>query len=158
MLASTKAAASIFLEFWLVKWTQRVSPRILITGSYVCFAAVSAAYAQSDSAAVLLAIQLVLILGESVGLNHLLTLVARIAPPSMRGRYFAITGLHWDISRAAGPYLGSLVRRRMAVRRFGRAAAHRGPGPVPVPAANGKSLPVTSGRLKHVNGARYDSR
>ncbi|REK61687.1 MAG: MFS transporter [Brevibacillus sp.] len=109
MLASTKAAASIFLEFWLVKWTQRVSPRILITGSYVCFAAVSAAYAQSDSAAVLLAIQLVLILGESVGLNHLLTLVARIAPPSMRGRYFAITGLHWDISRAAGPYLGSLV-------------------------------------------------
>lgn len=109
MLAATKAAASILLEFWLVKWTQHVSPRILIAGSYVCFAVVSVAYAHSDSAAVLLAMQLVFILGESVGLNHLLTLVARIAPPSMRGRYFAITGLHWDISRAVGPYLGSLV-------------------------------------------------
>jgi MFS family permease len=109
MLAATKAAASILFEFWLVKRTQHLSSRYLIAGSYVCFAAVSFAYAHSGSAAVLLAMQLVFILGESVGLNQMLTLVSRIAPPSMRGRYFAITGLHWDISRMLGPYLGSLV-------------------------------------------------
>lgn len=47
--------------------------------------------------------------GESLLLNHIQTFVSRIAPHQMFSRYFAFYGLHWDISRAIGPYLGVLV-------------------------------------------------
>lgn len=57
----------------------------------------------------LIALQLLLVAGESIGLTHLLSYVSRISPVSMRGRFFAITGTHWDISRMAGPYFGSLI-------------------------------------------------
>lgn len=108
-LASVKGILLIALEFWLVKWTQHLPTRLLVSGSYLCFAAVAIGYALFDTLPALLALQLVWVVGESIGLTQLLTFVSRIAPPSMRGRYYAITGTHWDISRTCGPLLGSYV-------------------------------------------------
>ncbi len=42
-------------------------------------------------------------------LNHMQTFVSRLAPDHMRGRYFAFFGLHWDISRTIGPFLGGMM-------------------------------------------------
>lgn len=108
-LVSIKGVLLICLEFWLVKITQHLPTRLLIGGSYLCFLLVALGYGFTDSLPVLIALQLVWVLGESVGLTQLLTFVSKMAPPAMRGRYFAITGTHWDISRTCGPYLGSLV-------------------------------------------------
>lgn len=109
LLMSVKGGLLIALEFLLVKWTQHLSARRLITGSYLCFFLVAIGYAFVDNVPALIALQIFLVLGESIGLTQLLTMVSRIAPSSMRGRYFAITGTHWDISRTCGPYVGSLV-------------------------------------------------
>ncbi|MED4586770.1 MFS transporter [Brevibacillus choshinensis] len=108
-LVSVKGIMLILLEFWLVKWTQKLPTRLLISGSYFCFLIVALGYAFLDSLPALIALQLIWVIGESIGITQLLTFVTRVAPPSMRGRYFAITGTHWDISRTCGPYLGSLV-------------------------------------------------
>ncbi len=108
-LVSIKGIMLIILEFWLVKWTQKLPARLLISGSYGCFLIVALGFAFLDSLPALIALQLVWVIGESIGITQLLTFVTRIAPPAMRGRYFAITGTHWDISRTCGPYLGSLV-------------------------------------------------
>ncbi|QRG66037.1 MDR family MFS transporter [Brevibacillus choshinensis] len=108
-LVSIKGIMLIILEFWLVKWTQKLPARLLISGSYGCFLIVALGFAFLDSLPALIALQLVWVIGESIGITQLLTFVTRIAPPAMRGRYFAITGTHWDISRTCGPYLGSLL-------------------------------------------------
>jgi MFS family permease len=109
LLAAVKGSFLLLFEFWLVKWTQHLPERLLISGSYLCLFAVALGYAFLDSVPALIALQLIFVIGESVGLTHLLSFVSRIAPASMRGRYFAITGTHWDISRTSGPYLGSLI-------------------------------------------------
>ncbi|WP_035987061.1 MDR family MFS transporter [Brevibacillus agri] len=109
LLIAVKGVLLILFEFLLVKWTQHLPARLLITGAYGCFMLVSLGYAYIDYLPLLLAMQVLLVIGESVGLTQLLAFVTRISPPSMRGRYFAITGTHWDISRTFGPYLGSLV-------------------------------------------------
>ncbi|MFP3391836.1 MDR family MFS transporter [Brevibacillus sp. SIMBA_040] len=109
LLISVKGILLLCFEFLLVKWTQHLNPRLLIAGSYLCFFVVALGYAFLDSAPALIALQLLLVIGESIGITQLLAFVTRISPVSMRGRYFAITGTHWDISRSLGPYLGSLV-------------------------------------------------
>lgn len=108
-LALTKSISAIVLEFWLVKATQRFSPRRLVVFSYICFAAVSWTYGNADSIILLLCMQLVFVMGESIGLNHMLTMISKMAPAAMRGRYFAVYGLHWDISRTLGPLAGSFL-------------------------------------------------
>ena len=109
LLISVKGILLLCFEFLLVKWTQHLNPRLLIAGSYLCFFVVALGYAFLDSAPALIALQVLLVIGESIGITQLLAFVTRISPVSMRGRYFAITGTHWDISRSLGPYLGSLV-------------------------------------------------
>ncbi|WP_312116634.1 MDR family MFS transporter [Brevibacillus reuszeri] len=109
LLISVKGILLLCFEFLLVKWTQHLNPRLLIAGSYLCFFVVALGYGFLDSAPALIALQVLLVIGESIGITQLLAFVTRISPVSMRGRYFAITGTHWDISRSLGPYLGSLV-------------------------------------------------
>lgn len=108
-MAAAKGVLAISLQFWLVKRTQHLPANRLVVFSYLSFAAVSAGYAVSDSVPLLLALQLILVIGESIGLTQLLTIVSLQAPAAMRGRYFSIFGTHWDISRTVGPFLGSLV-------------------------------------------------
>ncbi|RAT95778.1 MFS transporter [Brevibacillus sp. Leaf182] len=109
LLIAVKGVMLLLFEYLLVKWTQHLSARLLISGSYICFLIVSLGYAFIDNVPVLLALQVLLVIGESIGLTQLMAFVTRISPVTMRGRYFAITGTHWDISRMCGPYLGSLV-------------------------------------------------
>lgn len=109
LLIAVKGGMLLLFEYLLVKWTQHLSARLLISGSYICFLIVSLGYAFIDNVPVLLALQVLLVIGESIGLTQLMAFVTRISPVTMRGRYFAITGTHWDISRMCGPYLGSLV-------------------------------------------------
>jgi MFS family permease len=108
-IAATKGVLAILLEFWLVRRTQHLPADRLVVFGYLCFAAVSMGYAFFDSVLLLLALQLIFVLGESIGLTQLLTLVSLQAPAAMRGRYFSLFGMHWDISRTLGPSLGSLV-------------------------------------------------
>ncbi|TKI54500.1 MFS transporter [Brevibacillus antibioticus] len=109
LLIAVKGGLLLLFEYLLVKWTQHLPARLLISGSYICFLIVSLGYAFIDNVPVLLALQVLLVIGESIGLTHLMAFVTRISPVTMRGRYFAITGTHWDISRMCGPYVGSLV-------------------------------------------------
>ncbi|WP_429844063.1 MDR family MFS transporter [Brevibacillus sp. FIR094] len=109
LLIAVKGGLLLLFEYLLVKWTQHLPARLLISGSYICFLIVSLGYAFIDNVPVLLALQVLLVIGESIGLTQLMAFVTRISPVTMRGRYFAITGTHWDISRMCGPYVGSLV-------------------------------------------------
>ncbi|MFP3393893.1 MFS transporter, partial [Brevibacillus sp. SIMBA_076] len=89
---SVKGILLLCFEFLRVKWTQHLNPRVLIAGSYLCLFVVALGYAFLDSAPAFIDLQLLLVIGESIGITQLLAFVTSISPVSMRGRYFAITG------------------------------------------------------------------
>ncbi|MCA0983199.1 MFS transporter [Halobacillus yeomjeoni] len=53
--------------------------------------------------------QLMFCLGAIFTLNAMQTQVSILAPDQLKGKYFALFGLHWDISRSTGPFLGGLL-------------------------------------------------
>lgn len=108
-IASTKAIMTILLEIGLVKWTEHFSMKIIVLISYICYTIAAIGYGYSTSLEALIVTQLILTIGESVGLSHFLRFVSQLAPDNMRGRYFSMYGIHWDISRSIGPFLGGTV-------------------------------------------------
>lgn len=109
LLSTVKGVLVVALELWLVKRTEQLPPRISIVAAYLAYAAAACLYGVADNLPTLLLSQLLIVIGESVGLIQLLKLVSLIAPADKRGQYFSLYGIHWDISRTAGPYLGSLI-------------------------------------------------
>ncbi|MGE5702490.1 MAG: MFS transporter, partial [Clostridia bacterium] len=108
-LTTAKAIMAVTLELWLVKKTERLSLATIIMIATAGFMLASLGYGFATSFAVLLLAQLAVIVGESIGLTHMLNHVARIAPADKRGLYFSLYGIHWDISRTVGPVMGGWV-------------------------------------------------
>lgn len=103
------ALLGIVLQIPLVKWTEKLKMNTVVIISYGCFALSAIGFAFASSPAWLLLTTIVFTAGESVLFNHVQAFVSKIAPSHMRGRYFAFYGLHWDISRTIGPFLGGVV-------------------------------------------------
>ncbi|TWK00648.1 MDR family MFS transporter [Bacillus licheniformis] len=112
-----RALLSITMQIPLVKWTEGLNIQTVVSISYVCYAVAAIGFAFSSSIFWLLSTAVLFTAAESMLLNHMQTFVSRLAPDHMRGRYFAFFGLHWDISRTIGPFLG-----RMMFIKFGGAA------------------------------------
>ncbi|MBG9797682.1 MFS transporter [Brevibacillus laterosporus] len=108
-LSTIKAILSVVLQLPLVKLTERFSFQRVMLLSCSCFMVTAVAYGFSKSMIVLILVQLTWTIGETIGLTRLHTYISEIAPPEERGRYFSLHGIHWDISRTFGPFLGGVV-------------------------------------------------
>jgi MFS family permease len=85
---------------------------ILATGSFAlvpaCLLVLAAGYLELGVAeAALLAAVVVVGIGECFHTTALMPLVADLAPPAVRGRYMAATGLSWWLGLALAPTLGT---------------------------------------------------
>ena len=98
----------VILQIFLVKWSERFS-----MSKSLSFPILSIRYAigygYSTTIWSLFFTLLFLVIGQSIALNHLLRFVSQIAPSHRRGLYFSIYGIHWDISRTCGPFVGALL-------------------------------------------------
>lgn len=103
----------IFLQVFLVKWSERFSMAKIIIISYACYTVAALGYGLSATIASLFFTLLFLVIGGSIALNHLLRFVSEIAPSDKRGLYFSIYGLHWDISRTCGPVIGAVLLSKL---------------------------------------------
>ncbi|PDY47005.1 MFS transporter [Bacillus pseudomycoides] len=108
-ISTCKAIMEIILQVGLVKWSERFSMPKIIVISYVCYTLAAIGYGYSTTLWSLFFTLLFLTIGESIALNHLLRFVSGIAPSHMRGLYFSIYGIHWDISRTCGPVIGAMI-------------------------------------------------
>ncbi|MGO0062728.1 MDR family MFS transporter [Brevibacillus fluminis] len=108
-LATAKAVLAISLELWLVKKTERLPLGRIVIIAASCYAVAALGYGFAKSFALLLVAELFLVIGEAIGLTHLLNHVATVAPIDKRGRYFSLYGIHWDISRTLGPVIGGWI-------------------------------------------------
>ncbi|MFT0803574.1 MFS transporter [Bacillus swezeyi] len=103
------ALLGITMQVPLVKWTEKLKMKTIVMISYGCYSIAALGFAFSSSLPAVLVTAVLLTAGESMLLNHMQTFVSKIAPVHMRGRYFAFYGLHWDISRTIGPFLGGMI-------------------------------------------------
>ncbi len=108
-MTTCKAVFAIVLEIPIVKLTDRLSMRHVIWMSYSLYLVAAIAFSLSSSFTLLVVAQLILVIAESIGLTHMLKFVSHIAPTQHRGLYFSLYGIHWDISRTVGPYVGGLI-------------------------------------------------
>ncbi|PEF42875.1 MDR family MFS transporter [Bacillus wiedmannii] len=112
-ISTCKAIMEIFLQVFLVKWSERFSMAKIILISYTCYTIAAIGYGISTTITSLFFTLLFLVIGESIALNHLLRFVSEIAPTDKRGLYFSIYGLHWDISRTCGPVIGAVLLSKL---------------------------------------------
>ncbi|HDX9577891.1 TPA: MFS transporter [Bacillus pseudomycoides] len=108
-MATCKGIMEIVLQVGVVKWAEKFSMQKIIVISYVCYTIAAIGYGYSNTLWFLFFTILILTIGESIALNHLLRFVSELAPEHMRGIYFSIYGTHWDISRMLGPAAGALL-------------------------------------------------
>lgn len=107
--SAAKALFSFVLQVPLVKGTEKLSMKTILFITYICYSLAAAGFACSTSLTMLLVTAAVMTVGESIGLTHIQTFIARLAPPHLLGRFYAVYGLHWDISRAIGPLAGGMI-------------------------------------------------
>ncbi len=108
-LATAHAIMVILLQIWLVKRTAALPIKSILTIAAISYIAASLLLGYAHSPALLYVAQFAIAIGECIGLTHLLTYVAALAPVAERGTYFALFGTHWDISRTFGPVMGGWV-------------------------------------------------
>ncbi|GGE60463.1 MDR family MFS transporter [Priestia taiwanensis] len=108
-IATVKAILDIVFQFVLTKWAERFSMKNITLITYSCYILAALGYGYSSSLWMLLCIQVILVIAESIGLNHFLRFVSELAPVTLRGTYFSIYGTHWDISRMIGPFTGGMI-------------------------------------------------
>ncbi|MEG7354889.1 MFS transporter [Bacillus inaquosorum] len=107
--SAAKALFSFVLQIPLVKGTEKLSMKTILLITYICYSLAAVGFACSTSVTMLLVTAAVMTVGESIGLTHIQTFISKLAPPYLLGRFYAVYGLHWDISRSIGPLAGGLI-------------------------------------------------
>ncbi|WP_018133162.1 MDR family MFS transporter [Effusibacillus pohliae] len=108
-LMTINGTTVILLQMWIARYTEHLAPHKVIFASYCLFAIVAVGYGFAPAFALLVLVELAFTLGEMMNGPHIQKAVSLMAPPEMRGRYFSVFSLNWQLSRAVGPFLGGLV-------------------------------------------------
>jgi MFS family permease len=108
-LMTINGTTVIVLQMWIAKRTERLASSKVILVSYLILSVVAFGYGFAPIFALLVMVEILFTIGEMLVGPHMQKAVSVIAPPEMRGRYFSIYGLNWQVSKAAGPFLGGLL-------------------------------------------------
>ena len=108
-IMSLNAAMVVLLQFPVTRWFQGHGPLAVMAVGVVLYAVGFGMYGFVSSYAFFLAAIAVVTVGEMMTAPTAQSLVTRMAPETMRGRYMAIFGFSWVIPAAAGPTLAGLL-------------------------------------------------
>ena len=108
-ILSLNAAMVVLFQFPITRWTGRYAPLTVMAAGMVMYALGYGMYGFVSAYVLFLAAVAVLTIGEMMTAPVSQSLVSRMAPERMRGRYLATYGFSWVIPAAAGPTLAGLV-------------------------------------------------
>ncbi|MGC5326579.1 MDR family MFS transporter [Brevibacillus sp. SYSU BS000544] len=108
-LMTINGAVVILGQLWIAKRTENYKPYNVILISYLLFAIVSFGYGWLPILWLLIINEVIFTIGEMLNGPHIQKAVSLMAPAEMRGRYFSIFGMSWQISKSVGPLLGGLL-------------------------------------------------
>ncbi|UFJ39821.1 MFS transporter [Brevibacillus humidisoli] len=108
-LMTINGTTVILLQIWLTKKTEHLALHNVILVAYLLFATVAFGYGFGKVFILLALIEIVFTIGEMLVGPHMQKAVSILAPPEMRGRYFSIYGLNWQVAKAVGPLFGGVL-------------------------------------------------
>jgi MFS family permease len=106
---SLNAAMVVLLQFPIARRISGYSPLLVMAAGMVLYAVGFGLYGFVASYGLFLVAVATLTLGEMLTAPVSQSLVSRLAPDDMRGRYMAVFGFSWVIPAAVGPTLSGLV-------------------------------------------------
>jgi MFS family permease len=93
----------------VAKWADRFPPHRVVFAAFLIVACTAFGYGWSTSFLPLVISELLFTVGEMMNGPVIQKAISIMAPPELRGRYFAVFGAGWGISGMLGPMLGALV-------------------------------------------------
>jgi MFS family permease len=106
---SLNAAMVVLLQFPIARWVGKYKPLLMMAAGMALYALGFGMYGVVGSYALFLAAVATLTLGEMMTVPVSQSVVSRLAPEDMRGRYMAVYGFSWVIPASVGPTLAGLV-------------------------------------------------
>ncbi|MHB8193022.1 MAG: MDR family MFS transporter [Bellilinea sp.] len=108
-ILSLNAAMVVLFQFSITRWINRFRPLLIMTIGSLFYAVGFAMYGLVAVFPLFLAAMAIITIGEMFVSPVSQSIVARMAPEDMRGRYMAVYGFSWLIPFAIGPLLAGLV-------------------------------------------------
>jgi MFS family permease len=106
---SLNAAMVVLLQFPIARWIGRYRPLLVMAGGMALYALGFGMYGFAGSYALFLVAVATLTVGEMMTAPVSQSLVSRLAPEDMRGRYMAVYAFSWVLPAMVGPTLAGLV-------------------------------------------------
>ncbi|HEY4693002.1 MAG TPA: MFS transporter [Bellilinea sp.] len=108
-ILSLNAIMVVLFQFSITRWINRYRPLIIMTVGSLLYAVGFAMYGFVGTFVLFLVAMAIITIGEMFVSPVSQSIVARLAPEDMRGRYMAVYGFSWLIPFAIGPLLAGLV-------------------------------------------------
>ncbi|MGD2176649.1 MAG: MFS transporter [Anaerolineae bacterium] len=106
---SLNAAMVVLLQFPIARWISRYRPLLVMAAGMALYALGFGMYGFVGSYVLFFVAVATLTVGEMLTAPVSQSLVSRLAPEDMRGRYMAVYGFSWVIPASVGPTLAGLV-------------------------------------------------
>jgi MFS family permease len=108
-LLSLNAAMVVLFQFPVTRWVGRYRPLLVMAAGTLLYALGFALYGFVAAYALFFVAMAIITVGEMMVTPVGQSIVARMAPAQMRGRYMAAYGFSWIVPTALGPLLAGLV-------------------------------------------------
>jgi len=108
-IISMNAAMVVLFQFWLTRKLAGIAPFILMAVGTMFYVVGFGMYGFVSTYALFLVAMAIITIGEMITAPVGQTLVAKLAPEDMRGRYMALFGLSWGIPWMFGPLAAGLI-------------------------------------------------
>jgi MFS family permease len=108
-MLSLNGLTVMLLQIPVARWTEDWATHRVVLLSYGLLACVALGYGFAPWFALLLVAELLFSIGEMLCGPHLQKAVSLIAPEDMRGRYFSVYSMNWQLSRGLGPVAFGVV-------------------------------------------------
>lgn len=115
-ILSLNAAMVVLLQFPITRWISKFRPMIIMVIGTLFYAVGFGMYGFVSIYIMFLVAMVIITIGEMLVSPVSQSIVARLAPEAMRGRYMAAYGFSWIIPSALGPLLAGLVMDNLDAR------------------------------------------
>lgn len=108
-ILSLNAIMVVLMQFWITSRITRYKPMSMMFLGNILYAVGFAMYGFVSSYALFLLAMAIITIGEMVSSPILQSMVAQIAPETMRGRYMAVFNLSFGTAQAIGPLAAGII-------------------------------------------------